>query len=519
MFGTAHYGRRTPAFDVLLLANLAPLAVHLWGQPFTLVACAYLGGNALWIWMAARAAGDDRGEDSGAAWWPSIVMTIGALAWASMSQARGTVAGGFGWDGRQYASLYWFFSAHRFWPMVPEFPFSQRVGLPWLASMLPVEPAAGFAILHIVFWLATIALFAWWCHAVLGIRPVWVQAAVLWLQVFWLSIPRATAAYGYSVDSATLFFTQLWVVLLTHRRGRWALPACALVGALFKETMLLVAVLSLGAMALLYAVPRCRSGLPPAWRAGAQGWVALALAVAAAASGKLLAARALGIPQGSELATLAKWWSVRSRYPVEEALRYGAAIAGTYGGFVLLWLSTLGRPPSRDHGWAFRPLTIVGASYLAICAFGGSDLSRFALLAFPFALPVLMRELECVPAGFATLALLLGLPASHVFDAIPSPGPGFEYPNLDLEGLYSWTMEYAHPAVVGSWLAWWLGAILLLRTLAFSRSWRLTPSSPTVSTGTEQRASRGQAFERDALQATATRTAVRAAASSTLSTD
>jgi len=40
-------------------------------------------------------------------------------------------------------------------------------------------------------------------------------------------------------------------------------------------------------------------------------------------------------------------------------------------------------------------------------------------------------------------------------------------------------MEYAHTAVVGSWIAWWLGCLLLLRWLGFSSTWRPELARPS----------------------------------------
>jgi hypothetical protein len=51
-------------------------------------------------------------------------------------------------------------------------------------------------------------------------------------------------------------------------------------------------------------------------------------------------------------------------------------------------------------------------------------------------------------------------------------------PHLDLTGGYSWMMEYAHMAVVGSWIGWWLAGVLLLRSIGFSSRWRDRFSAP-----------------------------------------
>jgi hypothetical protein len=180
----------------------------------------------------------------------------------------------------------------------------------------------------------------------------------------------------------------------------------------------------------------------------------------------------------TEWHTMVTWLSLRLQDPLQ-FLRYAAAAFSAYGGFALLWVGTLGKPRLRERSWTVTFATALCPLYFAICFVAGSDLTKFAFMAFPFALPLLLMHLDEVSPTFGLLALLLGLPAAHVFTPIPSPIPGDEVPRQDLQGIYSWAMEYAHPAIVGSWIAWWLGAILVLRLAGFSSTWRearvLTP--------------------------------------------
>src|SRR5213595_2606760 len=95
---------RAPALDVLLLANVLPLAVYLAGLPYTIVALSYVAGNAVWLALLFKAGSSvDAAEGPALAWIPSLVMTAGALSWTWVSERAGTIGGGFGWDGRQYA--------------------------------------------------------------------------------------------------------------------------------------------------------------------------------------------------------------------------------------------------------------------------------------------------------------------------------------------------------------------------------------------------------------------------------
>jgi len=403
-------------------------------------------------------------------------MALGALTWSWTSQPATTINHGFGWDGQHYAAIHSYFSSGVYRPIAPAFPYLQRVGLPFLAAHISLPPRESFFLLHAIFWCSTMVLFAICCRVYVGLTATSIYFGVLWLQILWASIPRSAASYSFTVDSAALFFMQTWILLLMSQRWYWFLPVCAFVGVLFKETVLLLVLLSFVVLLGMFAISRFKRAIPtgfPNFRTPLLP--AVTLAVVAASIGKRLASHVLpgNLIRGSELMTMLGWLDFRIIQDPFQILRYLAAAFSAYGGFALLRVATLGKPRIHEHSWRLTFATALCPLYFAICFVAGSDLTKFALMAFPFALPILLAELEEVSAEFALLALLLGLPAAHALTPIPSAIHDLPSVNLqDLQGLYSWMMEYAHRAVVGSWLAWWLGCILLLRSVGFARTWR-----------------------------------------------
>ena len=396
------------------------------------------------------------------------------MSW--LSQPTSPLNGGLAWDGRQYAAVYSYFSSGIFEPIVPEFPYYQRVGLPFLAAHLPMPAREAFLVLHWIFWTGTMVLFALCCRLCFGLTAASIHFAVLWLQIFWLSIPRTSANDTFTVDSAALFFIQASIFLMLWERGRWLLPLCAFVGVLFKETVLLVVLLSVVALLGMWLMARFKR--TPAIDFSIlrlRSLAVLALAAVAAVAGKSVAAEIL--PHGpqlrSELDTMMGWLAIRAQDP-DSFLRYLAAAFAAYGGFAVLWVATLGKPRIRERHPALMFAMVLCPLYFAICFVAGSDLTKFSLMAFPFALPILLTRFDEVAPKFAVLALLLGLPAAHAFGPIVADGPGRDLPSAgqDLTGVFSWMMEYAHPAIVGSWMAWWLACILVLRSAGFANVWR-----------------------------------------------
>lgn len=462
---------------LLVLSNVTPSLLTLMDKRWDLAPLVFCAGNGLWIahMLTTRASRSGK-ERLASVCGLSLIMTVGALSWGWLSEPMTTLNGGLGWDGLHYAAIYSHFSGGDYTPIVPQFPYVQRVGLPFLAAHVSLPPREAFFLLHALFWSATILLFAACCRTCFGLTSAAIQFGVLWLQVLWLSIPRGAASYSFTVDSAALFFMQAWIFLLLCGPRAWLLlPICAFIGVLFKETILLLVLLSYVALVAVWTTPRWKRALPPDLSAARPPLLLpLALAGLAAMIAKWMASHALphgGPVGGSEWQTMMKWLGSRVEDPFQ-LLRYLAAAFAAYGGFALISAAALGTRRGDERRWTLTLATVLCPLYFAVCFVAGSDLTRFAFMAFPFALPVLLTRFDEVLPQLAVLAFILGIPAAHAFTPIPSPLPGHLVPMQDLEGVYSWMMEYAHPAIVGSWMAWWLGCILLLRTVGFSRTWQ-----------------------------------------------
>jgi hypothetical protein len=464
----------------LLLPNVAATLLAVAHQsPAAMLA--FCGGNGFWIAASARR---DADTTFIRVCLSALAIALGGLAVAWLTEPLGTLNDGMGWDGRHYAAMYSYFSTGTYAPISPEFPYTQRVALPFLAAHLPFSARASFLLLHGAFWCVTMVLFAACGRSAFGIRRSSILFGVLWLQVLWVSIPRAVAVYSFAVDSAALCFVQAWILLLVSRRACWLLPLCAFVGVLFKETMLLVVGLSVVSLLALWRLPRFRSLLPPELASFRSSAVAsVFLAVLAAVGGQWIASHTLPAGHrihGSEIHTLYVWLLMRVNDPIQ-VLRYAAAGFAVYGGFAALQAAIVGKPAAADSDWTLPFTAILCALYLGVSFLAGTDLTRFAYMAFPFAMPLLLSALDDVPRDYGVLAVLLGLPAAHAFTPVAPVLAGHDLPSLDLDGLYSWAMEYAHPALVGAWIAWWLACILLLRSLAFTSTWRLRTSEHQVS--------------------------------------
>lgn len=390
----------------------------------------------------------------------AVVLAAAGLAWAALLEPYGTVNDGLAWDGRHYIAVYWHFAAGTFWPIIPSFPYFERIGVPFVAAQFPLSPWAAFVTLHVVCWTATMVLFVRTCRECFGLGAWPSLLGVVWVQILWTSIPRNIVSYPFQVDSASLLFIQAWIYVLFRGRHLWWLPVIAIVGTLCKEAMVLVVLLSfVAAVHFPHTAPAIAVSALGAFVAQ---WVALHAVPAG--------------PMGSAIGTMLHWYTVRTPHLWMELARYLTAIVTAYGGFVLLWLVTLDTPRRSDP--VADTAVFMAGLYLGISFFAGTDLTRFAYTTFPWVLPVFLRAFAQAPPAVSALAFLLGLPAANAITPIPPPALGNgNLPNLDLTGLYSWMMEYAHPSIVAAWLAWWVVCGLVLRAAVVLVSQRNGPET------------------------------------------
>jgi len=430
-----------------------------WNLAFVSYFCIVLA--AIYV-MAKRERADGHSRPPHYTMWMAIAMAAMALLLGWLCQPQVTLNGGLGFDGIRYASMYERFLVGRS-DLPLEFPFDQRLGLPYLAAKIPLSPRPAFFIMHCLFWLPTMAIFALMCRRVAYAPNYLTLLAVLRLQIHWLGIPRAAAHYTFVVESASVFFMTALAYLVFARKPGIVIISFALVGAIFKESI------ALWCLCLTFGV-----GLACLRRKEFdKRTIAYLLAACVGAFAVSTACQMVfgAAETSSAVNTLMMWAKLRLFDPLAY-LRYASAICNALGGFLVL-LFAFYRPTEKNAAHNNKNITAMWAtlaSYLGVCFFAGSDLTRFAFMSFAISLPVLLHvakgPLERLPANMVFAVFVLSLPVTHLFSLELSPAPGHELPHQDTAGPYSWMMEYAHPIFVMAWLAWF-GLITLLARIYY----------------------------------------------------
>ena len=434
-----------------------------WGPAAVALGCA---------WMVGIASSRPDPEGVPVPRWTTvaIVLLLAATTFfvACSSQPTVTLNDGLGWDGRNYHALYQIIRSGAS-DRPPAFPFHQRLGVPALASVLPLAERPAFLVLTLLFYAAALGLLARFWPVRRSIRSDLTVAACGWLCLHWISPLRAGVCYPLNIDASTFFFDTAFLVLLgSPRPSRW-LPAVAFVGALFKESSLLTACLWLASTAVMSALregPRreaLRRKLPILLVAAVTAFLGKSLAGSLIAHGPQLS--------GSIGETLRHWTEVRVDEPLN-LLRLLAALVTVYGGWLLVPLAVVSAQPQGDRE---RPtdhlddgtLLLWLALWIGVTFFSGSDLSRFAWQAAPVAMTLGLSTLQRGAPRCALLLCLTSLPFTRLLTVVPSPLGGHLTPHHDYAGAYSWLMEYAHYSHVAAWavfgLVYWLAAERALR--------------------------------------------------------
>lgn len=384
-----------------------------------------------------------------------VVLLLAATTFfaAWHSQPTVTINEGYGWDGLQYHAIYQFIRTGEF-TQRPLFPFHQRLGLPAIASFLPLPERSAFLVLGFAFYAATLGLLARFWLVRRRLRADLVVAACGWLCLHWISPLRAGVCYPINIDASTLFFDAAFFAMLWSPRLTRLLPLVALVAALFKESALLTAGLWLASSAILAVLrdgPRreaLRRRLPILLAAVLTALLAKTLA------GSLITPRLLVSESSAD--TLARWMQTRVDHPLQ-LVRLLSTWVNTYGGWLLVPLAALvarspiAREPAADDDLDDGHLLLWLSLWIAVTYISGSDLSRFAWQAAPVALTLALTTLHRAAPRSALALTLTSLPFARLFTVVPSPSPGHLMPADDYDGAYSWTMETAHYAHVAAW--------------------------------------------------------------------
>lgn len=392
----------------------------------------------------------------------SLYVSAVALLASWLWQPAVTLNGGLGWDGINYGHLYEkFVAGSSTLPLVA--PFHQRIGMPFLASRLPLDPRLSFYLLHSLFWLGAMALLALTCRKGLQIPHSLTILGIVWLQIHWVSTPRATASYTFMVDSASIFFTMALTYGFVTRQRATLFIMLAFVGTFFKETVLLWCLcLSFGAFFMADKKEKKAA------------WLALAIAIVVSKAVSVYCNEVVPVATNpGPWTTIENWIRIRALQPFEY-LRYLAATFNATGGLLSIFIFTAMKFfKDRDRDNTLLTLMAAAGAYLGLCFFAGTDLTKFALMSFPLSFPLVLALAAkyIAAARYRSIVLLvaLTLPVTHFLELIPSPFKGRELPNLDANGPYSWMMEYAHPFLVAAWLAYFL-AVLLLTFRLYNRN-------------------------------------------------
>lgn len=397
----------------------------------------------------------------------TIYVSLISIITAWLSQPPVTLNGGLGWDGINYASIYErFISGSSQLYLMP--PFHQRIALPYLASRIPLEPRPAFFILHSCFWLGTMAFFVLVCRKGFKLSHSLAMLGVIWLQIHWISIPRATASYTYTVDSSAIFFMAALAYFFVIRQKGILIVLIAFVGSFFKETILLWCIcLAFGAL-FINQRETCQKK---------QLIATILAAIIASIVANLYCKSVFPIQSDiGPLATILTWMEIRALDPIQY-IRYVSSIFNVAGSFLAIFLVFfIEHIRDKEEKRSYKPELMAVACYLFICFFAGSDLTKFVFMSLPLTLPITLdlveQYVDRAKYWYIWLMVMLALPTAHVFELIPSPFRGRELPNLDANGPYSWMMEYAHPFLVTFWLIWFcvifIIAKITYRTVKYS---------------------------------------------------
>jgi hypothetical protein len=365
-----------------------------------------------------------------------IAMLLGVSFWYFKKQPQVNVAGGKGWDGVTYHEMYLHYKGVAS-KEVYNAPFNKRIGLPWLASKLPLDATSAFRYINIASGFAACLLL----YLALRPRVRGVVAFVCLLPMaFYIYSPiRFPNFYPFTVDPPAMMLYSLAALLVCRKHFVWA-GAALVVSAFFRESGIYMA-LALGtALAVNEKARRSEAAL-----------ICLIAAVGA------VAAAMVQLPgtEYSQFRTVMSSFKHKFLEPLE-LLRVIACIAMTLAPFLICKLSSSNGKLEESHEG-----DAVGRWFLMLClamaVFGGSDTTRIFFIGYPLFALLIAGWIEHADGLTVALASTAGMIANRFREMIPQPAA--DWPNHDVVGLFAITPDYAHMGVVTAfaayWLAWW----------------------------------------------------------------
>lgn len=368
------------------------------------------------------------------------LLVIGLLllvsVWYFKKQPQVAVAGGKGWDGVTYHEMYLHYKGEAS-KEVYNAPFNKRVGLPWLASKLPLDATSAFRFINIASGFAACLLL----YLALRPRVRGVVAFVCLLPMaFYIYSPvRFPNFYPFTVDPPAMMLYSLAALLVSRKHFVWA-GVTLVVSAFFRESGIYMA-LALGAALAVNEKARRSEG-------------ALICLIAAVGA---VAAAMIQLP-GTEYSQFRIVMSSFKHKVLEplELLRVIACISMTLAPFLICRARLVGGAPDEAD-----EQDVVGRWFLMLCLamaiFGGSDTTRIFFIGYPLFALLIAGWIEHADGLTVALTSSAGMIANRFREMIPQPAA--DWPNHDVVGLFAITPDYAHMGLVAAfaayWLAWW----------------------------------------------------------------
>ncbi|MCU0338669.1 MAG: hypothetical protein MUE30_02200 [Spirosomaceae bacterium] len=143
------------------------------------------------------------------------------------------------YDAHQYARAYAYFAGQASeWQV--RFPFHTRILGPWMAAQMPFGSIeANFIWLNGIFVILTVALLVWYWQQ-LRFRAELIAIGLFWVLFHWKGLVRMYLPDPVTVDVTGYFFQAVWLVAVTRKWPFWVLWLTASLGALQKESFLVV---------------------------------------------------------------------------------------------------------------------------------------------------------------------------------------------------------------------------------------------------------------------------------------
>ena len=365
-----------------------------------------------------------------------ITLLLCVSFWYFTKQAQVSVADGKGWDGVTYHQMYLHYKGVDS-KEVYDAPFNKRIGLPWLASKLPLEATQSFLLLNLCSGLVACVFVFLTLRS--RVRTGLVLACMLPMACYIFSPIRFPNFYPFTVDPPATMLCALAAFLISRK---YYLPAgiAFAASAFFRESGIYFA-LALGVI-LCVSEKRLRP-------AGAS------ICLIAGAGAVAVAALQLPGDSYSQVRTVLSlvWHKILSPLGL---LRSSICISMTLAPFLICRARRVGE--ARE---VIDLQHVIARCFLLLCLamalVGGHDTTRIFYVGYPLYVLVLADWVGVADTLTVVLSSVAGMIANRFCEMIPQPSA--VWPDNDVSGLFSITPDYSHPGIVAVffvyWAAWW----------------------------------------------------------------